>query len=128
MQKRNARGLKDKLFVLQSEALLLRKYVLIAMTAIWLNDDVATAELPVGLENHAALKDRDGGVGGGVAIDVRTELMPQLRADLETNSEYVVVQIGVLHGRSCLVACMCIGHQIIISFYRGHFRCFTLMS
>ena len=34
-----------------------------------------------------------------MAIAAKTELMPQRRADLETDCECVVVQIGVLHGR-----------------------------
>ena len=38
-----------------------------------------------------------------MAIAVKTDLMPQRRADLETNCECTVVQIGV---GSCLVGCM----------------------
>ena len=37
-------------------------------------------------------------------VAVKTELMPRRRDDLETDCECLVVQIGVMRGRSCLVA------------------------
>ena len=91
----NVRSLKNKLSVLRSEAPVLKQYDVIGLTETWLNDDVSTAELQVGLESHAVFrKDREGRIGGGVAIAAKTELMPQRRADSETNCECLVVQIG----------------------------------
>ena len=66
---------------------------------------MATPELELGLSGYTVFRrDRCGRVGGGVAVAVRTTLMPRRRDDLETDCECLVVQIGVSGARSCLVA------------------------
>ena len=103
----NVRSLKNKLSVLRSEAPLLRKFDVVSLTETWLNPDVATSELELGLAGYTVFRrDRCGRIGGGVAVAVKTELMPRRRDDLEADCECLVVQIGVLRARNCLVATM----------------------
>ena len=103
----NVRSLKNKLTVLRSEAPALRKYDVISLTETWLNSDVETAELELGLAGYTVFRrDRRGRIGGGVAVAVKTNLLPRRRDDLESDCECLVVQIGVLPARNCLVVTM----------------------
>ena len=100
----NVRSLKNKLAVLRSEAPSLSKFDVISLTETWLNSDVATSELELGLSGYTVFRrDRCGRVGGGVAVAVRTSLMPRRRDDLEADCECLVVQLGVLQSGNCLL-------------------------
>lgn len=52
----NVRSLKNKLSVLRSEAPALRKFDVISLTETWLNSDVATPELELGLSGYTVFR------------------------------------------------------------------------
>ena len=90
----NVRSIRNKLHTLRTTAPDLSRHDVISLTVTWLTPDLADSELQHGLDHHTWFRRDRPTHGGGVACAVRTHLCPTRRADLETDCEVLVVQLG----------------------------------
>ena len=103
----NCRSLRNKPGTLRAHSSELQRSDAIAITETRLTQDVADAELQVGLSSHSWFRRDRPTHGGGVACAIRSSLSPVRRHDLEPDdAELLLVELGTTP-RLIMGVCYC---------------------